>query len=442
MIPTPTMIQQPLMQQALQPVANPDHAKAWSQQQGNAHRVFHEMAARIRQRYEAGQRTGPEVRNFLRHPLVRLSAALRALGGAPDQRTALALRDRVNAWSTDFLAVRWRLETKPSGGLRVISDLPLELKAVHYMLSAALEAQFTPSAALYGVACASRDDAAIALKSLQNEGFNHLAKGDIRECFQSVAPDALYQLPLPKEVIRRTLDTRQLNFTERTEARTETAFAGFPCSSYSYHGHNPSEPQGLMQGSPASSIILAWLLNGIPTGTDQAVILCFDNVAVAAQDRERCRAMMDNLVEWFATRCPAGPLELCQIAYASPGDDPLEFLGYSFDPDRVEPGISQKSLKNLEVSLGEAEARDMDMSQLWPNGIWQALRDFRRGFPAATDDDLLQYVETSADIVNRRGNPLVAHLHRHIFAPKGTAEGDALAALLDATPRPKKRRKR
>ncbi len=80
------------------------------------------------------------------------------------------------------------------------------------MIAAAIAAQMPPSVPLYGILGASRDYAARAIKAIQNAGFTHLAKTDIRDCFQSVDPDALYSLPLPQEVIRTCLDPRNLTY--------------------------------------------------------------------------------------------------------------------------------------------------------------------------------------------------------------------------------------
>ncbi|MDF3907263.1 reverse transcriptase domain-containing protein [Paracoccus sp. AS002] len=420
----------------VQPVAT-QHDARWPRDQGKAHDIFARRKARIADLFAAGRRTMPDVRAFLNDRQVRLSATLRALGGDPSRQQAHDLLDGVNAWAEACSPVRWYAKQKRTGGSRPICILPPDLKAVHYMIAAVVGAQLPPSAALYGIPGASRDDAARDLKKLQNSGLRHLAKADIKDCFQSIDPDALYQLPLPKEVIRQTLDHRCMTFTESSERKMKGASANSGHSRVSCVPRNPSGPQGLLQGSPASSIILAWLLGGIPQGDDVAVLLCFDNIAVAGRTADDTRAMMDKLADFFR-RCPAGPLELRDIEYRSGDAEPLDFLGYSFDPAEAAPVASQYSLDKLERSLRETEEEYQAQRPILPTGIWHVLRDARNGFSAAAEDDpnLIRYIESTADGLRPDTPAWVFHLHRNIFAPRGTPEGEAIHAILEAHPRP------
>lgn len=414
----------------LQPVAPQEPARAWRRERDEAHRVFAERAQHLAEVSTSGRRSQPLARDFLRNPQVRLSAALRVLGDEPERAAAYALRQRISPWAEQWPAIPWFPKAKPNGSARPICDLPLELKAVHIMLAAAIAAQMRPTASLYGIRGYGRDDAARALKALQNAGFTSLAKVDIVDCFQSINPEALYQLPIPKEVIRTALDPRNLTFIRR---RTPRGYSEeYP--SYDVRLHSPSGPRGLIQGSPVSNIILAWLLNGLPQSKGVAVLLCFDNIAVAARDNAGCRAMVDTLADYLG-RCPAGPLALCPAVYAD--NTPMEFLGYLFDPERLDVGVADGARGKFERRLGSAEEADIADPANFPLRTWHALRDFANGFPAVENlsDELAHYVATSQDVADASGSPLVQYLHQHILAPRGTPEGEVLHALLKTHPR-------
>ncbi|WP_102225439.1 hypothetical protein [Acidimangrovimonas sediminis] len=443
------------------PVAPPSADALWKAEQGHAHSVFTEKKARITKAVASGKNAKVKgaVREFLRCDQVRLSASLRALGGTPEREAAMLLRDHVHAWKRDYAPIGWGFHAKSTVGVRPICKrMPLDLKAVHHMLAAALEAQFAPSVPLYGVRGHSRDDAARALKELQASGFPYLAKTDIRDCFQQVNPDALYRLPLPKEVIKHALDTRNLVFEELGGQQANGASFAVLSSQTQMMSHVANGPRGLMQGSPASGVILAWMLNDIPAGTDQAVLLCNDNIVVAAAESAASREMVDTLFAYFR-RHPAGPFALFHPVYAD--NAPLEFLGYLFDPERGDIGIAEKGRAKLDRRLDEADEADTaelhrrvmryrdvlampgvirppsPFTDCYPVEHWRALRDFRSGFSAAdtNGDELAFYLAMTADTAERRGEAHVARLHHHLFAGRDTFEGTLIRGILNHHPR-------
>ncbi len=319
---------------------NPD--RAWLREQGHAHRKAIEIANRVCDASRNGKRMMPVMRNYLRNPQVRLSGALKALGGGASREQVYALKDRVNAWNGDYAPIRWHAKKKADGRERVICTLPPELSAVHYMLKRPLETLLFREENLFGVKGHSRDALAQEIKSLQNQGYVHIATTDTVDCYPSIDPDAIYELPLPKEVIRNALDTRYMEFGNTSGNKANTG-SGDILVPYGDIG-NATGPWGLIQGSPLSSVILAWLLNGTPTCGDARVFLCFDNLIVLAKSPNETRAMIDTLAAHFE-RCPAGPLVLHEPIYAD--NEPVEFLGYLFDPSRQEVGVSAGAVEKL-----------------------------------------------------------------------------------------------
>ncbi|MEP2897050.1 hypothetical protein [Roseibium sp.] len=394
------------------------------------------------------------MRNFLRNPKAKLSAACKAIGGSPERDTVTELRKHVDPWQSEYPSITWynKKKAKHDGSVRPICILPENLKAVHYMIAEVLKSQYERRDALYGITGHSRDDAAKEIKSLQAAGYVYLAKTDIINCFQTINPNSLYSLPLPKEVIKNALDLRHMNFTQRI-ARTDLQGDSLRFCAHT-DNHKASGPSGLMQGSPASNIILAWLLSGLPSESDAKVILCFDNIIVAARTAAGSREMVDTLTAHFE-RCPAGPLALCDAEYAD--NESMEFLGYVFDPFRKTIGINPNALNRLEARLTKAEAEDdVRLRNLmknhkrqcqknplfrsidpfandYPLEVWKILLSFRAGFPAASADgpELSYYLETSEHVATMRGNNYTRDLHRNLFAQKDTTEAARLRNLMN-----------
>lgn len=436
----------------LQPVAIASPERSWISEQARAHTCAAHMAEKVRDAHVSGKRMQPVMRTYLRNPQVRLSGALRALGGNPSRGEAMALRDRVNEPAVRYCPVRWHAQKKSSGGERYICTLPLELKALHYMLKRPLEHLFDRNANIYGVKSFSRDDLATEIKTLQNAGYVHIATTDVIDCYQSVDPDAIYQLPLPREVIRNTLDTRNIEFERTTGNGTATGSdSTLLLDNTTYKASGPS---GLIQGSPISGIILAWLLNGIPSRDSARVFLCFDNLIVLANTPSETRAMVNTLVAHFE-QCSAGPLALCDPEFAD--NEPIEFLGYLFDPERKDIGIADRGRERLLKTLNEAEREHEAacysilqqhqqmcasnsllehhnplMNHL-PVRVWKALLSFRAGFPKVEPDapELKFYLENSRWTAERTDDPMIVHLHDHLFSAEGTDDARAIRAILN-----------
>ena len=433
----------------LQPVA-PDPKKQWISEQGHAHTKAVNLASDVENTAKSVKRVAPVMRTALRHPQARLSAALKVLGGSPCREDAVALMGRINAWEESYDPILWHAKPKANSGERYICRLPNELKAVHYLLKRPLEKLLDTDPNIFGVKGHSRDDLAHEIKDLQNRGFNNIAVTDVVDCYQSVDPDAVYQLPLPKEVIHRTLDLRnQILVEDHHGAKLQ---ARFHDTILPYDNTQKARgPRSLMQGSPLSGLILAWLLNGIPSREDARVYLCFDNLIVLARSPSETRAMVDTLAAHFE-QCSAGPLALCDPIYAD--NLPIGFLGYLFDPEQLGVGIDMNNRNKFLKKLNNAEAKqarhyqeifDRHQAQRtsplldahnpyrnhFPAEVWDALLSFRAGFPAASPDDpeLLALVENSRWLAEWTGDGMTELLHDHLFADRKSEIGQAVLAI-------------
>ena len=163
---------------------------------------------------------------------------------------------------------------------------------------------------------------------------------------------------------------------------------------------------------------------------------------------------METLTAYFATS-PAGPLALCAAIYAD--NEPLEFLGGLFDPVRRDIGIAHGTLSRFERLLGELEEADQWHQAMvfaehrhhiqqnstyeridpfvgdHPVAIWQLLKDIRAGMPYLDNEgpEIRAMLESTAMIVDQRGNTYTSSLHHNLFAPKWTRLGAAIRAILN-----------
>ncbi len=415
------------IQSSLQPVATEHSEQSQNVVISRSHEAYSQGVKRIAAMPSGGNQAKKETRRFLRDRKVRLSAVLKQVGGAnPNLTEVFELRDGVNAWQRDDAPVVWYLKPKKKGGHRIICKLPPKMKAIHRMLGDAIAAQMPRNELLYGIRGSGRDDAARALKACQNAGFSCLAHVDIVDCFPRVNPDALYNLPLPKEVIQQQLDTRKIRFTGKPYGTlSDTCPLGsiwdILYGSHDITTHRPNGPTGLMQGSPASSAILAWLLRDIPQFEDAIVLLCFDNIAVAGLTwKATDRALM--AIASHLARSPAGPFDLCAPAYSR--GEPLEYLGYLFDAEREDVGIASGALRKIEKKLLAIEQRHASSQirdPLFHLQIWSALLRFRAGFSAARHDgfELNYLLETALDTIAPFVPDTVLERHKLLFSPEG-----------------------
>ena len=185
---------------------------------------------------------------------------------------------------------------KPSGGHRAIVKAPVLFKARHVMIREIVGATFENPEWLYGAKGKGRDDLVARVKRLLHEGYTHIVHADIRSCFDNINEEALYSLPLKEGVIDNNLRPDNLHFVQLVApddinhdhmgpAREETRVSvEGPIGVIGVDGGS-NRPQGLMQGSPASNMILAYLLKDLRVGQheDAKTMLYADDFIIMAK---------------------------------------------------------------------------------------------------------------------------------------------------------------
>lgn len=325
-------------------------------------------------------------------PIVRLDAAYRVLGGErPSYEEANHLAGQVNPFSPCRAPVRWWREPKRRGGFRVVCALPPALRADNLIVKDVLEAQFRPGDHIYDWKGRGRDREARNIKAALEQGYRYVLQGDLRDAFQSVRVEALYDLPLPATVIRYALDYRSMVLTHAPEKEVLPGLASgeLPLSEGLYGTlPRPYGPRGLLQGAPASNLVLAWLLNGMPGVLPPGCMpfLLTDNVLVAAHTEDECRRAEQTLLRYFAEH-PAGPFVLGSSEIVSAQED-FERAGYEYikvGRDSVEIAPDGLNLYRMYSSFYEAVQNDAKAGRRVPTGSLQSLRRKLSGFRAMTD---------------------------------------------------------
>jgi hypothetical protein len=175
--------------------------------------------------------------------------------------------------------VTWQTKAKSTVGDRPICRMPAQLHLGQVMVKDLINAQLRPSARVFDWTGRGRHRYANSLAhAVEREG-PFVATMDIKSCYQSVDPDALYRLSnlLPTELIRWCLDHRNLSFRL---VRVNENDGLDPNTSEL----KPTGPRGLLQGGPASSALLTALIGHSVTEVRQAYCQsCSDNFAVVGR---------------------------------------------------------------------------------------------------------------------------------------------------------------
>ncbi|MGR3609600.1 MAG: hypothetical protein ACU0BN_12195 [Sulfitobacter sp.] len=430
--------------------STPTENVPWRKEKQVLHRAYAKQVNKLAAGRTAGKRRHILQRDFFRNPKVKQAAILKATKGKIGREQTYALAEQVTPYAEQEFLVRTYPKKKGSGGTRTICILPPVLSATHKIIKCALDAELDRHPSLYGVKSHGRDDAALHIQRLQHEGYHHLWQTDIQDCFESFNMDALYDLPLPNRIIANALDTRNTRFSfqaysSKQEAKKgaspETLSAATPVDcmvqGYSDIGSatvdivcNTRGPQGLMQGSPASSAILAWHLNehlkALTLSEDIQVIVCFDNLLIASRTECGSSAIRNTLADSLG-RCSFGPLTLHEPTSADP-DEGTDFLGYKHPRNGSIIGIGQMArdrlMRRLTALEQTFEKRGLEDPTSATFEMWNTLFDFASGYSSTTDieAEMAEFVEASSWIPAMSGEPILLHMHWRLFDKWTTSE--------------------
>ncbi len=357
-----------------------------------ADREYSRLLTRLEAARSIGNRrtTRQAARNFIRSPVARQAMCWRLLGNEAHEEQVASLMEQVEPFHRYHRSIRFWREPKRSSGHRIVCALPLALKVTHRIIRDALGILIQPNEHIFDIKGRGRDRLTQAVAAAMEGPFTHAFVADIRNCFPSVNPEALNELPLPREVIRYALDYRNLRF--RHDPSREGQIVSSPYMDQGNPSPRRDGPSGVLQGSPASNLILAWLLNDmiehIPEGC-RAFLISDDLIVLAPSSGEGDR-VGEALVRYCGAH-QAGPFVLeGAVVSVSQG---YEKLGYQFGKSDltgdVTVDLSDFNSRRLQARLMEAVRKDASKGLQRPISAYQALYQSMTGFASVTDRENL-----------------------------------------------------
>ena len=302
-----------------------------------AHNIRADRRRRIAKAFHAGDRKAlrKEVHAFFKDKRVKMSALHKAGERHPNSIGWEAAAKMLDPFTPFPEPVNWFPLPKRKGGFRHACDLAKPLKAAHYMIADVIRAQTPNPPKIYNLPGKGRETLVSDLLATLATGCNAFRIWDARDCFSSVNPDVLFKLPLPRRIIENALiiTNQELQLVAKCNDMENSGIQHDAATIGNIQGNGPT---GLMQGSPASNLILAYLLRGIPQPDhkDWDVFLYTDDLILVGRADEVLDRVEKRLTEFFGQE-RLGPFTLVPKAAGRGGW--FEYLGYEFrhDPYRA-----------------------------------------------------------------------------------------------------------
>jgi hypothetical protein len=230
---------------------------------------------------------------------------MKHLKAKPDEEI-FRLADRIDLSTACTRPVPWwcKDKEKKSGEARKVCNPPTKIRLGQLISRDLIVAQVTPDRCLYDWPGRGIHRHVADIKSALETVGPCAFKLDIRDCYEHVDIDQIYELNLlPPELIRSSIDPRFLRFRQSREVSGNR-------SPYALAQHNSTDPAGLMQGGAASSAIVVTLLGNVsvsfPTGLWGGGIA--DDFLGVGTDQSIIDDARGKLARYL-TECPLGPSE-------------------------------------------------------------------------------------------------------------------------------------
>lgn len=275
---------------------------------------------------------------------------------------------------------------------RRICQFSLRDRVALKMAKDMIEAQFRPKPHLYS--WKGRGNALLItdlVASLDN-AHSWVLLADVRDCFDSINFDAVYDLGiLPETFVRANMDARTRRFQRKAcqhlvgNERRKTDVICPLCA----YDREPVVWRGLMQGSAASSALLAMLFDDLPSHLPNGLqaFVSADNIAIVASTREACREAQSAL-DCYMSNHRAGPLSLT-TEYLGPARPGFEHLGYAIRWTGGRWSIRHSS-PNLFRSVRRLVRREGEGIVV---DLGDCLHEVLSGFPALSGDAVAALVD-------------------------------------------------
>ncbi len=353
-----------------------------------AHNIRADRRRRITKAFYAGDKKArrKEVHAFFKDKRVKMSALHKAGERHPNSMGWEVAAKSLAPFTPFPEPVNWWSMPKAKGGYRIACDLPRPLKAIHYMIADALYAQMDILPFIFDLRGRGRNMAILRLLEKLQAGYNSYRVFDVKDCFQNVNPEVVYNLPLPRRIIDHALNIQNLSL-QRVAKQTATVTGDIPSDTLLIDDAIESGPAGLMQGSPASNVILAWLLRNLPQPDNDDWVLSVyadDLIVVAKQDDTLER--VEQMLLGFFERPELGPLFLKKKAAGT--GLAFDYLGCEFRHSSVSGEWElDLSHKNWDKLHRKRYAEMAEYKRKYPHGIFvdeeKSIRGVVASFPLA-----------------------------------------------------------
>ena len=362
-----------------------------------AHNIRADRRRRIAKAFHAGDRKAlrKEVHAFFKDKWVKMSALHKAGERHPTSTGWEAAAKMLDPFTPFPEPVNWWPMPKAKGGCRIVCDLPRPLKAIHYMIADALYAQMDIPPFIFNLRGKGRNAATRALLEKLNAGYNSYRIFDVKDCFQNVNPEVIHKLPLPRRIIEHALIIENLSL-QRVAKRNATEAGDIPSDTLLMEDVIESGPAGLMQGSPASNVILAWLLRDLPQPDNDDWVLSVyadDLIVVAKQDNTLER--VEQMLFGFFERPELGPLFLKKRAAGT--GYAFDYLGCEFYHNSIsDEWTLSMSQQNWDRLFRNRHAEMLEYMRKYPHGIFvdheKSIRGVIASFPLKEGRDAIREV--------------------------------------------------
>jgi hypothetical protein len=204
---------------------------------------------------------------------------------------ALPRRARTGRW--------WRVPK--ANGDRTVCSLSWPLRVAHSVVAEALQRTHMPGDHVGDWIGRGPDYHVRRLCDDLHHG-DLLFLADVRNCFSSVSPDAVYGLGyLPSDLVEACLDSRRIRLRAPREVRVGSIA----------RVSERTGQFGLMTGIPAASILWAIMIDDLPVTLPDGVRAhtYADNIAITCQSKQDCDEAEAALIQYFVNHW-AGPFDL------------------------------------------------------------------------------------------------------------------------------------
>ena len=342
---------------------------------------------------------------YFRDYMIR-HAAIRELYPEMGDVDARALADSIDPFRPSDEVVEWWMQPKPSGGFRPVCNFGIEMRVRHRIIREAVDAQLRNGEIFFDRKGQSISGLIRAMVTALHEVGPYVLSADIRNCFQSVNIDAVYDLNiLPAEVVRYALDYRNLNLVRKEEPTQPSGYQleRYRASLRLRRDGGGTGPTGLLQGCSASNAILRHLLFNLnmQIAPDARIFVYADNIYVICATEASCLEALTNLSRHLAG-CPAGPFLLGskEIAHIEDGIDVLGYHLIGASCGRIDIQLSEKSLGKLlnHYSNGfRDERRSMEFC-----GSVEFFERVFRAYPELSDDFFDELLSNAPEMQDAR----------------------------------------